>query len=77
MGIDLERVAAKAVYSFLHGDGDAARDGTPERDRHRLAGAGSVAVGLAIGIAARTAYRRARDLDLEEVAGTVQEKLQG
>lgn len=74
MGLDLGRMAATAADAFL--DGERPADARDER-RHRLGGASALALGAVLGIAARTAYRRARDVDLTRVAGAIERRLSG
>lgn len=69
MGLDLERIAAAAVDSFLH------QPAEPERSRRRLGGARAVAVGVVIGAAGRSAYGRLRSLDLERIASAIEQRL--
>lgn len=73
--MDIERLAAAAIESFLRENGQPAED--KDEPRNRLGGIGSVAVGVGLAVAARAAYRRARRLDLERVAGAVEQKLKG
>ncbi|HMJ04059.1 MAG TPA: hypothetical protein VK506_14050 [Conexibacter sp.] len=75
MAIDLQRIAASAVDSYL-------RQSPPKRDeqpagehRHRLGGARALAVGVVLGAGARVAYGRLRKLDLARVAGAVERRL--
>lgn len=74
MAIDIERVAAAAVDSFLHG-GDGERGDGPHR-RGRLRTVGAVAAGVGLGVAARAAYRRVRAVDLEGAASALEERLE-
>ncbi len=73
MAIDVERLATAAVDSFLHGE-----DGDRGHDRQRRGGlrtAGAVAVGVGLGVAARTAYRRVRAIDMEDAATALEQRL--
>jgi hypothetical protein len=80
--IDFERVAAAAVEAaFGETDGTGGRDTKQQHsdashDR-RLGTATSVASGVIIAIAARAAFKRARNLDLERVAEAAEKRLQG
>lgn len=85
MAIDIERVVAAAADSYLgRDDGDGGGGGSSRRDgrrgngrrRRRLAGVGSLAVGVGLGLAGRAAYRRVSDIDLEQAAGALAERLQ-
>jgi len=69
MGLDLERIAAAAVDSFLR------QPAEPERHRRRFGGVSVLVAGVAIGVAGRAAYDRLRSLDLERVASAVEERL--
>jgi hypothetical protein len=76
MAIDLNRIAAAAVETFL-GDDEHQADRHVESRRHRFGGVGALALGVGLGVAARAAYRRVRSIDLERVAGSVENKLSG
>lgn len=72
---DFNRIAAAAVEALLGGDEHPA-------DRHvkkprRFGGIGALALGVGLGVAARAAYRRARSIDLEQIAGSFEDKLKG
>lgn len=75
MAVDLNRIATAAVESFLRADDQPARRG--ESGNHHLGGLGAVAVGAGLAVAARSAYKRARRIDLERVAGAIEDKLGG
>ncbi len=76
MAVDLNRIATAALESFLQEDGEQlARQN--ESQNHHLGGVGAVAVGVGLAVAARVAYNRVRRIDLEQVAGTVEDKLGG
>jgi hypothetical protein len=78
MAVDIERVVAAAVDSFLHGDEDEGRAANRGRRRGgRLRGMGTLAVGVGLGLAAQAAIRRARDIDLETAASAVEKRLKG
>ncbi len=72
MSIDIERLATAAVDSFLHGADDD--HGGDSRGRG-LRTAGAVAVGVGLGVAARTAYRRVRAIDIEGAATALEQRL--
>jgi hypothetical protein len=73
--VDLNRIAAAALESFLQEDEQPAR--REESRNHHLGGVGAVAVGVGLAVAARAAYRRVRRIDLEQVAGAIEDKLKG
>ena len=75
MAVDLNRIATAVVKSFLQEDEQPAR--REESRNHHLGGVGAVAVGVGLAVAARAAYMRARRIDLERVAGAVEDKLGG
>jgi hypothetical protein len=74
--MDLDRLAAVAIESFLREEGREREDRAEPR-RGRLSRVGSVAVGVGLAVAARAAYNRARSLDLEQIAGSVEARLKG
>lgn len=76
MAVDLNRIATAALESFLQGDGEQQAPQNESRNHH-LGGVGAVAVGVGLAVAARVAYNRARRIDLEQVAGAVEDKLGG
>jgi hypothetical protein len=76
MALDLNRIATAALESFLQEDGERPA-GREESRGHHFGGAGAVAVGVGLAVAARAAYNRARRIDLEKVAGAVEDKLGG
>lgn len=76
MAVDLNRIATAALESFLGEDGEQQSRQNESRNHH-LGGVGAVAVGVALAFAARAAYNRARNIDLEQVAGAVEDKLGG
>jgi hypothetical protein len=76
MAVDLNRIAAAALESFLQEDGERPARQNESRNHH-LGGVGAVAVGVGLAVAARAAYNRARRIDLESVAGAVEDKLGG
>lgn len=79
MAIDIERVVAATVDSFLHGDEEKpAQDsggGGEGGGRQALGATGALAVGVGMGLAARAVYRRVRQLDLESVAQALEDRL--
>jgi hypothetical protein len=80
--IDVDRMAAAALESFLGADGrpeEGSQNGSPgERSNHRYGGVGALALGVALSVAARVAYSRVADrLDLDEVVETIEERLAG
>lgn len=76
MAVDLNRIARAALESFLEEDGEQSARQNESRHR-RFGGVGAVAVGVGLAVAARAAYNRARRIDLEQVAGAVEDKLGG
>lgn len=76
MAVDLNRIATAALESFLQEDGERPARQKESRSHH-LGGVGAVAVGVGLAVAARAAYHRARRIDLEQVAGAVENKLGG
>jgi hypothetical protein len=76
MAVDLNRIATAALESFLQEDGEQPARRHEGRNRnHHLGGVGAVAVGVGLAVAARAAYNRARRIDLEQVAGAVEDRL--
>jgi hypothetical protein len=71
MAVDLNRIATAAFQSFLQ------EDEQPASRNHHLGGVGALAVGVGLAVAARAAYNRARRIDLEQIAGAVEDKLGG
>lgn len=78
MGIDLERLAEAAAASFLQGRGPSSNSGAGANPdgRRKLGTASAVAVGLGIGLATRAVVRRVRNVDLEQVAEAIEDKLE-
>lgn len=76
MAVDFNRIATAALESFLQEDGERVARQKESRNHH-LGGVGAVAVGVGLAVAARAAYHRARRIDLERVAGAVENKLGG
>lgn len=74
MALDLNRIATAALESFLQEGGEQPARQKESRNHH-LGGAGAVAVGVGLAVAARAAYKRVRSIDLERVAGAVEDKL--
>ncbi len=75
MAIDLERLAEAAADSFLRG-GDTSRNDGHGAGRRKLGTAGAVVVGLGLGLATRAVVKRVRNVDLEQVAEAIEDKLQ-
>ena len=75
MAVDYNRIAAAVVEALL-GEEERAADRHGKSAR-RFGGVGALALGIGLGVAARAAYRRARSIDLEQVAGFVEDKLKG
>jgi hypothetical protein len=73
--IDLNRVAAAALDALLDPEGHS-ENSKVEKPGHSLGPVSAVAVGAALAVAARAAYFRARkNLTLEQVADSVEERL--
>lgn len=75
MAVDFNRIAAAAVEALLGGD-ERPAERQVERPR-RFGRVGAVALGVGLGVAAHAAYRRARNIDLEQIAGSFEDKLEG
>jgi hypothetical protein len=76
MAVDINRIAASALQAFLENESDEGHAHAQEKRRgRRFGGVGPVALGVGLAVAARATYHRARRLDLERVAGAVEEKL--
>lgn len=75
MAIDIDRVAASALQTYLGNGRNEGRASSRERGNRRLGGIAAVALGAGLAVAARAAYGRVRHLDLERVAGAVEERL--
>jgi len=74
-GLAPERIVQAAVEAYL-GGAQPARDERDERERsHRGSGVSALALGVAIGVGARVAYRRARAVDLAQVARAVERRM--
>ena len=76
MALDLNRIVTAALESFLQENGEQPARQNKSRNHH-LGGVGAVAVGVGLAVAGRAAYNRARHIDLEQVAGAVEDKLKG
>jgi hypothetical protein len=74
MAVDISRMAASALDAYLEKERNEGRP-REERGSRRLGGISAVALGVGLAVAARAVYNRARNLDLERVAGAVEEKL--
>jgi hypothetical protein len=75
VAVDLNRIATAALESFLQEDEQPAR--REESRNHRFGGVGALALGVGLAVATRAVYNRARRIDLEQVAGAVEDKLKG
>jgi hypothetical protein len=75
MAVDLNRIATAALESFLQEDEQPSR--REESRNHHFGGVGALAAGVGLAVAARAAYNRARRIDLEQIAGAVEDKLGG
>jgi hypothetical protein len=76
VAVDINRIASSALETFLERGGR--EQGGSKREKsgnRRLAGVRTVALGVGLAVAARAAYNRTRNLDLERVAGAVEERL--
>jgi hypothetical protein len=74
ISVDVNRLASAAVEAFLENENHSQNE-RPESEHHRFGGVGAVVVGVALAAGARAAYRRARRLDLERVAKSVEDRL--
>jgi hypothetical protein len=72
--LDPQRVLAAAIDAFLDGE-SAERHANVDRHARRRVNGGAVALGVVIGIGARSLYRRAREFDLERVARAVEQRI--
>jgi hypothetical protein len=77
MAVDVERLIGTAVDSFLHGEDGGGKGNSSRRHetKGRLGATAGLAVGVGLGLAARAAFRRLRDIDLEQAAGSLEERL--
>jgi len=76
--IDVNRIASAAADAFLAPEGHSQNAHDERHQSGSLRSMGAVAVGVALALAARAAYSRARtNLDLEQVADAVEERLTG
>lgn len=75
MAIEIDRVAASALQTYLEDKDNEGHASAHKRGGHRLGGVGAVALGVGLAVAARAAYHRVRSLDLERVGGAIEEKL--
>ncbi len=79
--IDVERVVMAAVEAAF-GENGSDRDSAATRSdsdaghNHRFGAVAAVATGVVVATAARAAYMRVRNVDLEQVAEAVEHKLQ-
>lgn len=76
MAVDLNRIATSALETFLEG-GEREQGGSKRAKggNRRVGGVRTIALGVGLAVAARAAYNRVRNLDLERVAGAVEERL--
>jgi ADP-ribosylglycohydrolase len=80
--IDVERVVAAAVEAAFGENGSDRHSAVTRSDsdgghNHRFGQVAAVATGALVATAARAAYKRARDLDLERVAELAEKRLRG
>lgn len=75
MAIDIDRVAASALQTYLENKRNDGRAWADMRGSRRLGSVGAVALGVGLAVAARAAYSRVRSLDLERVGSAVEQKL--
>lgn len=75
MAVDINRIATSALETFLERGENEQGGSKRKRGGNRLGGVRMVALGVGLAIAARAAYNRGRNLDLERVAGAVEERL--
>jgi hypothetical protein len=80
--IDVERVVAAAVEAAFGQNGSDRDSATTRSDsdaghNHRFGAVAAVATGVVVATAARVAYKRARDVNLERVAEFAEKRLQG
>ncbi len=74
-GLAPDRIVKAAVEAYLDG-AQPRREERPERkDSRRASGASALAPGVVIGVGARAVYRRAREVDLAQVARAVERRL--
>lgn len=73
MAVDINRIAAAAVESFLGEEGQPAKGSGGKNSR--LRGLGGVALGVGLALGVRAAYARVRHFDLEQAAGAIEDKL--
>jgi hypothetical protein len=80
--IDVERVFTAAVEAAFGENGSDRDSAAPRSDsdaghNHRFGAVAAVTTGVVIATAARVAYKRARDVNLERVAELAEKRLQG
>jgi hypothetical protein len=78
--LDVTQIVGAAMTAFMEPDGQSER--APSKNHRESNGSngglgpvGAVAIGAALAVAARTAYSRARQLDLTRVADAVEQRL--
>lgn len=76
MALDIGKVAAAAAEAYLRENERRSPNGKVEK-HSRLGGAGAVALGVGLAVAARVVYSRAKRFDLATAAGKVEDKLGG
>jgi hypothetical protein len=76
---DLNKLAASAVESYLqHADpheGNGSSNGQVKAKQRRIGTGAAMAMGVGLTLAARAAYHRVREIDLEQVGTAVEDKL--
>ncbi len=75
MDLDVNRIATTALQALLDGDAQSENGRAPEPKRHALGTVGAMGLGLALAAGARMAYVKARNLDIEQFAEAVEDRL--
>lgn len=78
--LDLNKLAASAANAYLQGAGQAGQSSNGHAQKkgqkgRRLGTGAAIAVGAGLAVVAGAAYRRVRDLDLEQVGSAMEDKL--